>query len=251
MLKKSNMTAVIIGGTKGIGLEITKLFLKKNFNVVVSARKINNLNLKNKNLLKISGDFSKENSHKKLVTKTLKKFGSIDVYINNVGLSDWKPIDKVDHKFLNRMLLNNFFSSVWGCKHASKKMKPGSSIINISSIAGKRGSKNNSIYSSCKFAITGLTQSLAKELGDKGIRVNSICPVLIKTPGLIKALKGKYSPANNRIESFLKEFTISNSALGRLPSGNDVAELCYFLSSSNSNSITGQNINLDCGVFPQ
>ena len=247
----NNRTAVIIGGTKGIGLDITKLFLKRNFNVVVSARKISNLNLKNKNLLKISGDFSKEISHKKLIIKTLKKYGNIDVYINNVGLSDWRPIDKVDQKFLNKMVLNNYFSAVWGCKQASKTLKPGSSIINISSIAGKRGSKNNSIYSSCKFAITGLTQSLAKELGYKGIRVNSICPVLIKTPGLIKALKNKYSPANKKIDNFLKEFTISNSALGKLPTGNDVAELCYFLSSSNSSSITGQNINLDCGVFPQ
>jgi len=186
-----------------------------------------------------------------LIIKTLKKYGNIDVYINNVGLSDWRPIDKVDQKFLNKMVLNNYFSAVWGCKQASKKLKPGSSIINISSIAGKRGSKNNSIYSSCKFAITGLTQSLAKELGYKGIRVNSICPVLIKTPGLIKALKNRYSPANKKIDNFLKEFTVSNSALGKLPTGNDVAELCYFLSSSNSSSITGQNINLDCGVFPQ
>ena len=61
-------------------------------------------------------------------------------------------------------------------------------IINISSMAGKRGSSNNSAYVASKFALNGLTQSLCKELGPRGIRVNGICPVLIPTPGLIDAL---------------------------------------------------------------
>ena len=119
-----------------------------------------------------------------------------------MGLSDWRPIKKVDNQFLNKMLLTNFYSTVWGCKIASMYLKKGSSIVNISSIAGKRGSKNNSIYSASKFAVNGLTQSLSKEIGEKGIRINSVCPVLIKTPGLMKALKSKYSPASNKIDTF-------------------------------------------------
>lgn len=249
MLNKK--TVVIIGGTKGIGLEITNYFLSKDFNVSISARNVEKFKTNKKNLLKFSGDFSNEISHKKLINKTLKKFGRIDAYINNVGLSEWRPIEKVDLKFMNKMILNNYFATVWGCKQASKVMKSGSSIINISSIAGKRGSKNNAIYSSTKFAISGLTQSLSKELGEKGIRVNSVCPVLIKTPGLIKALKSTYSPASGKIDKFLKEFSQKNSALGHLPTGYDVAKLCYFLIDQSSKSITGQNINLDCGVFPQ
>ena len=149
------------------------------------------------------------------------------------------------------MISSNFYSTIWGCKIASKYLKKGSSIINISSIAGKRGSKNNSIYSGCKFAVNGLTQSLAKELGYKGIRVNSVCPVLIKTPGLIKALKSNYSPAKNKIDNFFIDFINSNSALNRLPTSIEVAKLCYFLSSDEASAITGQNINIDCGVFPQ
>ncbi len=245
-------SVIIIGGTKGIGLEITKYYLSKNYNVSIGARRIpknfNNI----KNLICTKGDFSKEESHLKLIKNTTKKFKKIDAYINNVGISDWKPINQVNKKFLDIMLQNNFYSAVWGSKIASKVLKKGSSIINISSIAGKRGSKNNSIYSSSKFAINGLTQSLAKELGGKGIRVNSVCPVLIKTPGLIKALKTKYSPAaNNNINSFLNEFTINNAALNRLPTTLDVAKLCYFLTSDDASAITGQNINIDCGVFPQ
>ena len=92
---------------------------------------------------------------------------------------------------------------------------------------------------------------MAKELGPLNIRVNSICPVLVSTPGLIDALSDSNSPANGDPLSFLSSFTESQSALGRLPSGIDVAKFCYFLASDDASSITGQNINLDCGVFPQ
>ena len=244
-------TVIIIGGTKGIGLELTKYYLSKNFNVSIGARTLPKSLKNKKNLIFTKGDFSKEKSHLNIIKNSLKKFKKVNVYINNVGLSDWRPIKKVDNQFLNKMLLTNFYSTVWGCKIASMYLKKGSSIVNISSIAGKRGSKNNSIYSASKFAVNGLTQSLSKEIGEKGIRINSVCPVLIKTPGLMKALKSKYSPASNKIDTFLKFFINNNSAMNRLPTKLEVAKLCYFLSSDEASGITGQNINIDCGVFPQ
>ena len=244
-------TVIIIGGTKGIGLELTKYYLSKNFNVSIGARNLPKSLKNKKNLIFTKGDFSKEKPHLNIIKNSLKKFKKVNVYINNVGLSDWRPIKKVDNLFLNKMLLTNFYSTVWGCKIASMYLKKGSSIVNISSIAGKRGSKNNSIYSASKFAVNGLTQSLSKEIGEKGIRINSVCPVLIKTPGLMKALKSKYSPASNKIDTFLKFFINNNSAMNRLPTKLEVAKLCYFLSSDEASGITGQNINIDCGVFPQ
>ena len=99
--------------------------------------------------------------------------------------------------------------------------------------------------------MNGLTQSLAKELGPKGIRVNALCPVLIKTKGLLDALKNEYSPAQGNTELFLKNFLQANSALGNLPTGEDVGQMALFLASENNRSVTGQCINVDCGVFPQ
>ena len=130
-------------------------------------------------------------------------------------------------------------------------MSSGGSIINISSIAGKRGSKNNSAYSATKFAINGLTQSLSKEIGIKNIRINAICPVLVKTPGLLKALISKHSPAKGSADKFLRDFTKSQTALNRLPTALEIAKSCYYLSSNEASAITGQCINVDCGVFPQ
>ena len=130
-------------------------------------------------------------------------------------------------------------------------MKKNGSIINISSIAGKRGSKNNSAYSASKFGVNGLTQSLSKEFGSRGIRVNAICPVLVKTDGLLKALSETSSPAKNNPNKFITKFRIENAALSHLPTTSEVADLCYYLGSENSSAITGQCINIDCGVFPQ
>ena len=94
------------------------------------------------------------------------------------------------------------FIVFWGSKAASKILSKKGSIINISSIAGKRGSKNNSVYVASKFAMNGITQSLAKELGSKNLRVNAICPVLIQTDGLMKALSEESFPGSKNVDLF-------------------------------------------------
>ena len=154
--------------------------------------------------------------------------------------------------FLSDIFQTNVFGTFWACKSSVPFMTSGSSIINVSSIAGKRGSSNNSAYVATKFAMNGLTQSLCKELGHKGIRVNSVCPVLVQTPGLNEALSLADSPASGiDPSSFIFEFCQANSALKRLPTGSEIGSACLFLASDASSAITGQNINIDCGVFPQ
>ena len=243
--------AIVTAGNKGIGLEITKKLVENNYKVIVGARSnFLEKEIKNKiNFLKV--DLTKFDSHQKLVEEAIKKFGKLDLYVNNLGISDWRPIQKIDEEFLNKLVSTNIYSAFWGCKASEKFLQDGSSIINISSIAGKRGSKNNSAYVATKFAMNGLTQSLAKELGSRNIRVNALCPVLIKTDGLIEALERDYSPVSKKIDDFFEEFTQSQTALNRLPKGSEVGEMVVFLASGKASAITGQCINVDCGVFPQ
>ncbi len=248
----SNKLAIVTAGNKGIGLSITKALIEQGYHVVVGGRsqiEIEKNYLGNLNFIK--ADLTKESSHRLLIENALKIQNKIDLYVNNLGISSWRPIEKIDDQFLDNILSTNLKSAFFGCKVASEKMRSGSSIINISSIAGKRGSSNNSAYCASKFALNGLTQSLAKELGHRGIRVNALCPVLIETEGLLEALGSKYSPANKDPIGFISDFAKTNSALGRLPKGEDVAKMCIMLASENASAITGQCINVDCGVFPQ
>jgi len=245
-------SVVITGGNRGIGLNITEAFINAGYYVVVGARK--ELGLCEKfgdNIEFIPIDVGDENSHIKLVKAAIAKTGKLNVYINNAGFSEWRPIENIDDNFLDDILATNLKGAFWGCKAAAKVMQDGSNIINISSIAGKRGSSNNSAYVASKFGMNGLTQSLAKELGPKGIRVNALCPVLVPTDGLIEALKAPFSPAKGDPQGFISNFTKANAALGRLPTGEEIGAMCVLVASDSASAITGQCINVDCGVFPQ
>ncbi len=245
-------TVIITGGNKGIGLDITKIFAENKYRVFVGAReKTKELEALHGDITFLSTNVKFEKDHQNLVKLAINKTGRLDTYINNAGFSAWRSISNIDEKFLNNMLDTNLKGVFWGCKSALAFMKTGANIINISSIAGKRGSSNNSAYSSCKFGVNAITQSLSKEVGKKNIRVNAVCPVIIETDGLIKALKEKESPAYGNVELFIKNFKNTQAALPELPTGNQVGETCLFLASENASAITGQCINVDCGVFPQ
>ena len=245
-------SVVITGGNRGIGLDITEAFVREGYFVVVGARQERGLNDRFGDRVAFEEiDVRNENDHKKLVQLAVDKTGGLDVYVNNAGFSEWRPIELIDGAFLEHILNTNLKGSFWGCKAAASALKTGGSIINISSIAGKRGSANNAAYVASKFGMNGLTQSLAKELGPRGIRVNALCPVLITTDGLFEALRAPHAPGNGDPEAFIAKFAVENAALKRLPKGVDVASMCTMLASDASSAITGQCINVDCGVFPQ
>ena len=246
-------SVVITGGNRGIGIGITESFLEAGYKVIVGARTKGDLeSLTTKNIIFHAMDVRDELAHQELAKIAINSTGRLNVWINNAGVSSWKPINLIDDSFFDQLMDVNLKGAFWGCKAAAKVMtKTGGSIINISSLAGKRGSANNAMYCATKFGMNGLTQSLAKELGPQKIRVNALCPVLIKTEGLMKALKSDYSPAKGEPDSFIKKFCDANSALGVLPSGEDVGQLALFLASEKNKAVTGQCINVDCGVFPQ
>ena len=245
-------TVVITGGSKGIGWELVKIFAKGGYKVISGSRSVKEdvpTDI-SKNIKQLEIDVRNREDHLKLVKAALDWNGKLDCYINNAGFSEWRSLPDIDNKFLREIFETNLFGYFWGAQAAETALEEGSSIINISSLAARRGTPNNSAYSATKFGVTGLTQSLSKELGPKGIRVNAVCPVLIETPGLLGALVSKHSPAKSDTNKFLANFSLNQTALGRLPTVNEVAQLCLFLASNNASGITGQSINIDCGVLP-
>lgn len=251
--KNRKKTVIVTGGNRGIGEYISRAFFSNGYYVLIGARTDTGLSKRLGSKVRFQKtDVRKESDHIQLVKTVLGWTGRLDVYINCAGFSQWCPIGKVTEEFWTKMIDTNLKGTFLGCKAASTYLPKGGCIINISSLAGKRGSANNSIYCISKFGVTGLTQSLAKELGPKGIRVNAVCPVYIKTEGLMEALKSEKSPTKGKdIERYLKRFTAENASLERLPKGEEVADVCLFLSSEQASSITGQSINVDCGVLLQ
>lgn len=245
-------TVIITGGNKGIGLDIVRVFSKSNYQVFVGAREnTKELDELAENVHFVKTDVRNEIDHQNIIKVAIKKTGRLDTYINNAGFSAWRSIENIDNEFLNNILDTNLKGVFWGCKSALSIMDSGSSIINISSIAGKRGSSNNSAYCASKFGVNAVTQSLSKEVGKKNIRVNAVCPVIIPTEGLIHALDQPESPAVGNVLEFIDNFRINQAALPDLPQGEEIGRVCLFLASDSASAITGQCINVDCGVLPQ
>jgi NAD(P)-dependent dehydrogenase (short-subunit alcohol dehydrogenase family) len=251
--KKDSKTIIITGGSKGIGADISKKFSQEGWFVMIASRKPTHLAEEFEDNMRYTiMDVQKEEDHIRVVEETLKWTGRLDCYINCAGFSKWSPVEDVDELFWNKMIDTNLKGTFWGCKTASTHLSNNGSIVNISSLAGKRGSAYNSVYCASKFGVNAITQSLAKELGVKGIRVNAVCPVYVNTDGLFDALEESFAPPRGqKIANYLEAFAQQNSALLRLPEGKEVADLCFYLASSQASAITGQCINLDCGVLPQ
>jgi NAD(P)-dependent dehydrogenase (short-subunit alcohol dehydrogenase family) len=246
------LTLVITGGSKGLGWAIAEKYLQNGWNVVSGSRTVKaKVDARYQGQFRqITMDVRDRAAHKILVGEAIAWTGRVDCFINNAGFSEWRPIEDIDEDFLTLILETNLMGYFWGAQAAASILQPGSSLINISSLAARRGTPNNSAYAATKFGVAGLTQSLAKELGPKGIRVNAVCPVLVKTEGLIDALKDKTSPAAGEPDKFLNNFATTQTALGSLPTASQVADMCFFLSGEHASAITGQSINVDCGVLP-
>lgn len=252
-MDRDKKICVITGGNRGLGSFLTKIFCNNGYHVLIGARNDTGLAAElGEKVRFLKTDVCHEADHRELVASALDWCGRLDVYINNAGFSEWRGVSEVDENFWNKMIDTNLKGVFWGCKAAAKHLNKGGAILNVSSLAGKRGSANNSVYCASKFGVNGLTQALAKELGPREIRVNAVCPVYIATEGLYEALREKNSPTDgNNIDVYLQKFARDNAALLRLPSGVEVAELCLFLASKKASAITGQCINIDCGVLPQ
>ena len=246
-------TVVVTGGGKGIGASISRVFYDNGYHVVIGSRYDSGLAAElGQRAMFHSTDVRKPQELHALVQAALDWAGQLDVFINNAGFSAWRPVEKVDKDFWNQIIDTNLKGTFFGCQTAARHMKQGGCIINVSSLAGKRGSANNSIYCASKFGVNGITQALAKELGPRGIRVNAVCPVYVRTAGLLEALVEEDAPPAGRdVDAYLRDFAASNSALGTLPTGEEVAQACLFLASPAASAITGQCINVDCGVLPQ
>lgn len=187
----ANKVVLVTGGSRGIGAEIVKSLAQEGYKVILNynkseeaAKKIQqDLYEKGKSIEIFKADVSKREEAKKLIEFTIKKFGTIDVLINNAGIAQMKLFTEITDADWNNLIQTNLNSVFYCTQEALTTMinKKSGCIINISSIWGVTGGACEVAYSTTKASINGFTKALAKEVGPSNIRVNAIAPGIIDT----------------------------------------------------------------------
>ncbi len=252
-MSSDTRVVLVTGGGRGIGAAISRAFIADGDRVAIASRTDDGLAAAlGASACHIAADAADAAQVNAAVARVVSWGGRLDVVINNAGMSAWRPLEQIDDAFWAQMLAVNLSSVLYVCRAAAPHLAGGAAIVNVSSLAGKRGSANNAAYCAAKFGVNGLTQSLAKELGPRGVRVNAVCPVYVDTAGLREALlEPAAPPAGGGVDAYLAEFARTQAALRRLPTGEEVAAACLMLSGPGASAITGQCVNVDCGVLPQ
>lgn len=238
-------TVIVTGGAKGIGAAIVRILARNNYNVIINYKTSQDeaknlqeeLTSENCNVEIFKADVSKREEVQNLIKFTNKKYGDIDVLINNAGISQIKMFTDITDTDWNNMLQNNLNSVFITTQEVLKDMlknKKGC-IINISSIDGVTGAALEVHYSASKSAIDGLTKALAKELALSNIRVNSIAPGAIETN------------MNDNISKSDMEVVKSEIPMNKIGKPEDIAKCVKWL--IEDEYTTGQVISINGGWY--
>lgn len=240
-------TAIITGASRGIGAVIAKRLNELKYNLVLNYKNstdsieelVSSFTVKETKNIIVKCDISNFEEAKKLIDETYKNFCTVDVLINNAGITRDNILPLMTEEEFDTVININLKGTFNCCKHIAKKMikQKHGRIINISSVVGLAGNAGQINYSASKAGIIGLTKSMAKELGKKNILVNAIAPGFIETE------------MTDNIPQDLKEEMKKNIPLQRLGQPSDVADCVEFLVSDKSMYITGQVISVNGGYY--
>lgn len=249
MISKSikNKVVIVTGGTRGIGFSTVQKFLECGAKVALCGSREKTVEDALKKLKEINPNFDVIGFYpnlldlkevEEMVSKVLEHFGTLDILINNAGVSDNTSLYNQSDEDFSKIIdinVNAIFNCIKACAEIMKEKKSGV-ILNTSSVVSIYGQPTGVGYPTSKFAVNGLTKSLARELGKDGIRVNAVAPGVIATD-MVKALD----------ENLVKQIA-KNIPLGRVGEASDIADAFLFLASDMASYISGEILSVDGAV---
>ncbi len=256
MTELKEKVAIITGGGYGIGRQIARRYGEAGMKLVLAARSAGPLEEACRELQAagaktslVQADVAKEADCKKMVEAALAAFGRVDILVNNAGIAG--PTKNSVEMSLREWqeVIDINLTGAWLASRAvipAMSNQGSGNILMISSGAGRRGYPLRSPYSTSKWGMIGLTQTLAGEWGAKGIRVNCICPGAVEGDRIERVIRARAAAMGVPDEQVRKGFT-STAALQRMVTEEEVARVALFLVSDLSNGMTGQTLNVDAG----
>lgn len=257
MNELQDKVAIITGGGHGIGKAIALAYAGAGAAIVVAARAAApmeqtcaELKRLGARAIHVQANVAVEADCERMVAQTLDAFGRIDILVNNAGvagptarlteisLAQWQEVIDIN---------------LTGCWLASRSVLPAMArqgaghIVNVSSLAGREAYPMRSPYAASKWAMIGLTQTLAAEWGRNGIRVNAICPGPVAGPRIEEVIKAR-AKAMGLSEEQVRRTMLGRTALDRMVTEEECARVALFLAGAQSAAVTGQTINVDAGI---
>lgn len=246
--KLNGKVALVTGASKGIGAGIAKQLAAEGAAVVVNYassksdadKVVDEISKRGGKAIAVQGDVAKKKDIERLFAEAKEAFGKIDILVNNAGVYDFKPLEEITENEFHREFNTNVLGMMLATQESLKHFGPeGGSIINIGSLASSLTPPTAVIYNATKGAVDAITRTLAKELGPKKIRVNSINPGMVITEG---AIAGGYT------EGDMRKMFESQTPLGRVGETDDIAPAAVFFASDDSKWITGETLLIAGGL---
>ncbi len=248
-------TAFVTGASQGIGQEIALRLADDGYNVAIAARSDGIYETAERigaaeSTLAVETDVTDETSVRESLDQTVAEFGGLDCVVNNAGIAGpTAPIEDVELSEWDRTMGVNVTGMFLTTKHAVAPLRESGrgSIVNISSISGKRPLENRTPYTASKMAVLGLTRTLAFELGDDGVTVNAICPGATRGPRIEDVIAKQADQTGADYETAKQQLFTDDTALGTLVEAEDIANTVSYLASEQGRHVTAQDISVDAG----
>ena len=255
----TGQVAIVTGAAKGLGESITEVLARDGAHVVFSGRDVAALEAHasaidqahaDRRSLVVTCDVTNEDEVQRLVDTTIEEFGRVDILVNTAGVIGpiETPAQEVLLEDFKLVFEVNVVGTFLACRAVIPRMIERSygRIVNIAGTSGLRGYRNRVSYSSSKWAVRGLTRTLALELGPHNVTVNAICPNVTRGARMDKIISGKAERLGKTYDEVYADFA-SQTALGRFIDKEDIGETVGFLVSAGARNITGHDIVVDAG----